>query len=614
MTISGTAFGATQGSGTVLLGSTFGSVTSWSDTQIVADVSAIARSGMMEVQQGGLSSNQILFNVNTATVNSVAPTSGLPGTQVVIAGSGFGNTQGNGQVILGTASAQVLSWTDTQVISVMSAGSTSGKALIFQDGITSNSVPFTVNTLHLSAVSPNSGGPGTSVTITGTGFGWNQGNGIVWLGGASAQIVSWSDAQIVAVVASNAVSGVVRVEQLGILSNASSFTVPGASNPITLNPNTVGMFVGETKTLQALDANGQVVTGLSWTSSNPQVVSLSTDDPPVVTALAVGHVTVTAGDGSADVTVYAAGSTLGLGSVLWSNPGDGSGVANIVPAVPSPSGVADVFALNGDCNVQALTSNGTVAWSVNIGQPPEFSGNLDPCNQFLPDFQGGIVVKSEDRTQDPNGTYHYNYHIRKVDGATGQAYPQFNLQSKWWLNTNFWTFNVYNPWIATYSPMVVHPDGTIFTIDSSGQDLFGFPVGPSVVDVIDPTIGQARARIDHDSSGLFLSSVGNLIVAGDGYAYVPYTTGDYPYRQNVCGVVWKTYLRLLRIGTDGSTSFIPLDSWDQYSAADCSGTFVDVKATYLIANADQGVLVSWRAETGIQDLAGWHFNLGTLRR
>jgi len=76
--------------------------------------------------------------------------------------------------------------------------------------------------------------------------------------------------------------------------------------------------------VQALNATGQAVTGLTWTSSDPTVVSLSTDDPPVLTAVAAGHVTITAGAASIDVTVSAA--VLPLGTVIWSNPGDGSGV------------------------------------------------------------------------------------------------------------------------------------------------------------------------------------------------------------------------------------------------------------------------------------------------
>lgn len=55
-------------------------------------------------------------------------------------------------------------------------------------------------------------------------------------------------------------------------------------------------------------------------------------------------------------TVYL--GTLPLGTTIWSNPGNGSGVTKIVPAVPSATGVADVFAFQGDDTVQAITSDG----------------------------------------------------------------------------------------------------------------------------------------------------------------------------------------------------------------------------------------------------------------
>ena len=98
------------------------------------------------------------------------------------------------------------------------------------------------------------------------------------------------------------------------------------------------------------------------------MVSLSTSDPPflTVTALAPGHVTITGGTATADVTVSA--DPLPLGTVIWSNPGDGSGVQSIVPAVPSTSGVADVFAFQADGTVQAITSDGITAWTANVSQ------------------------------------------------------------------------------------------------------------------------------------------------------------------------------------------------------------------------------------------------------
>jgi len=54
--------------------------------------------------------------------------------------------------------------------------------------------------------------------------------------------------------------------------------------------------------------------------------------------------------------------------VLWSNPGDGSGVTSIVPAVPSTTGVADVFAIQNDGTVQAISADGTLAWTAPVSQ------------------------------------------------------------------------------------------------------------------------------------------------------------------------------------------------------------------------------------------------------
>jgi hypothetical protein len=43
--------------------------------------------------------------------------------------------------------------------------------------------------------------------------------------------------------------------------------------------------------------------------------------------------------------------------VIWWNPGDGSGINYIVQAVPCPSGVADVFAINASGMVSAIKSD-----------------------------------------------------------------------------------------------------------------------------------------------------------------------------------------------------------------------------------------------------------------
>lgn len=272
---------------------------------MVATVAANAVSGVAGVQQSGIASNTVSFTVATATITSVTPSSNvLPGAQVTITGSGFGSIQGNGQVWLGTAHGTVQSWSDTQVVATVAASAMSGNAQVLRGGVWSAAFPVTIDALNIVGINPTSGVPGTQVTFSGSGFGATQGSGAVWLGSKAANVLTWSDTQIVATVAAGAVSGVARAQQNGAWSNAKAFVVP-AANANSVLPAMLNMVVGDTHAIQALNSSGQPVTGLTWTSSNPWIVSLSADDPPILTAVATGRVTITAGTGSADVTVYA---------------------------------------------------------------------------------------------------------------------------------------------------------------------------------------------------------------------------------------------------------------------------------------------------------------------
>lgn len=608
VSMSGSGFGTTQGTGSVWLGTTYGIVVSWSNTQIVAIVAAISTSGTAQVQQNGLSSNAVPFNVNTATISNISPVSGVAGIQVTISGAGFGADQGSGQVWLGTASGVVQSWSDTQVVAVVVTGATSGNAQILQNGVWSNAVPFAVNSLHVASVTPTSGGPGTSVTIAGTGFGSSQGNGAVWLGSTNGQVMSWSDTQVVAVVDAAAVTGVARIQQNGVWSNAETFTVPSSgSNALTIVPNLLNMVIGETKTVQALNASSQPVTGLTWTSSNPTVVSLSTDDPPILTALAVGRSTITAGTASADVTVFA--GPLPVGTVIWSNPGDGSGVQSIVPAVPSATGVADVFAFQAGGTVQAITSSGATAWTANLNGAYYW--------QTVPDFQGGLVIANLENPSQQS--------IYKLDGITGQPYPAYNTATQ----------------SDTLRTPVVHTDGTIFTIDTNASAKTVSVIG------INPTTGAQLFSVPLDQStstcsvsgdgyteyycagvgvpnGSFSSQPpvlpGPPVIAGDGFFYVPYeyTTSQYVEQATLSYSINQTsdialHLMLLRVGSDGSSSKIDVKDWtssSEYSYSYPSPyTWVTQQQVQTVAvpnltvstpitNADQGALLTWKADTG----------------
>jgi hypothetical protein len=106
---------------------------------------------------------------------------------------------------------------------------------------------------------------------------------------------------------------------------------------------------------------------------------------------------------------------------IWSNPGDGSGAGTIIPAVPSASGVADVFALQNDGTVLAITSDGITAWSLAVPSgAPLFGSGAWTYASVMPDVQGGLVV-TDLLANGGDGS------IMKVDGITGQPYPAYAL-------------------------------------------------------------------------------------------------------------------------------------------------------------------------------------------
>ena len=584
VTLTGSGFGESEGNGTLLLGSTLGTVVSWHNSQIVATVGTGSMSGVAQVQQGGLSSNSVPFTVSTTAIDSIAPNNGMPGTQVTISGSGFGASQGTGVVWLGTSAGIVSSWSDGHVVATVAEGSASGTAQVLQNGVWSNTVPFAINTPHITNLNPNSGTASNVVTITGGGFGSTQGSGSVWIGGALGVVTGWNDGQVMASVAANAVSGVVKIQQNGVWSNAVTFTVPPSSgSALTIMPNIISMVVGDTRSVQALDSDGQSVTGLTWTSSDTSVATLSSDDPPMITAVAPGETTISAGNASADLTVYS-GTTLPVGTVIWSNPGDGSGVICIIPAVPSSTGLADVFALQTSGNVQAIATNGTVAWTANVG--------ASSCTNLLPDFQGGLVAVN---TTTPS--------VRKLDGMTGQSYPAYTHS------------NPNNP--GGLPRVVVHTDGTIFTVDNNA------------IVVVDPTTGELKfspISLEQGSSsddgncgessptqGSSPATVGQPIIAGDGFAYFPYMW-SVNNSSSFCGSGTsgtkghsETHSRLMRVGTDGSSSKVTIGDWvlDSVNETICSpqcappiqtssgSAPVGTVLGNLITNADLGVLYSW---------------------
>ena len=252
VTITGSDFGTTQGTSTVTFnGATATSVSSWSNTQIVAQVPASTPpgAGPVVVTVGSISSPSIVtFTAIEPTISSLSPPASQPLSLVTLNGIGFGASEGTSQVSFNGTAAWAQSWSDTSVTVQVPSNATNGPVTVTVDGVTSNSVSFSLlEALSVTSISQNVGPVGTTVTISGTGFGPTQSNSIASFYGAAATVSSWSDTQIVATVSDGSSSGPVTVTVGTVAAQGPWFTLSSSvtltdslGNPTTYTAEVIG--------------------------------------------------------------------------------------------------------------------------------------------------------------------------------------------------------------------------------------------------------------------------------------------------------------------------------------------------------------------------------------
>lgn len=215
-----------------------------------------------------------------------------------------------------------------------------------------------------------------------------------------------------------------------------------------------------------------------------------------------------------------------------------------------------MFSFQNDGSVQAIASDGTVAWTA----------DLSNALYGVPDFQGGLVVSGYDS-------------IYKLDGITGQPNPGYSVTLPTWVEA-VWT------------------DGTILAVQVNN---LGTTSEYWTVLGIDPASGAAKFSIplrgndpslDRIESGGFTR--GNTIIAGDGYAYVPYA---YNELADPVDTATLTHFKLLRVDSSGNYSDPEIMHW---TVAGPWGTINGLTAN-LITNADQGILMTFEADPNAHD-------------
>jgi RHS repeat-associated protein len=389
ITINGTGFQSVRGFPTSYYVGFSGSggtaaIKSWSDTQIVAVVPTGTTTGFLNVNINSASSNYVNYTIPSQTIASLSPTTGPVGTQVTVAGTAFGASQGTSVLSFNGQPATVSSWTNSQIIATVPVTSAAGPAIVTIGGVNSNAVLFTVPPPFVGNFLPSGGVSGTQITINGTGFQPTQRDSTLAFNGTPATVSSWSNTQIVATVPASATTGPLVVTVNGAPSPGVSFEVPHPTiagiTPAEAPANGVVTITGSgfgtsnmyspdgisVTTVGFINFNGVTVGALSWSDT-----SITTRIPSNGTSGPVTVLKYDATSNSIPLTIEGAPTVTGLApsvgpigeSVIIS--GSGFGSAQTTSAVQF-NGVPATVSAWSDTQITANVPPGAATGPVNV--------------------------------------------------------------------------------------------------------------------------------------------------------------------------------------------------------------------------------------------------------
>jgi uncharacterized protein YjdB len=146
VTVTGTNFGATQGTSTLKFNGLVSATTTWSNTKITVAVPRGATTGNVAVLVNKVATNGITFTVTGAlTITSISPTSGAVGTLVTVTGTNFGATQGTSTLKFNGLVSATTTWSNTKITVKVPSGATTGNIAVLVNKIASNGILFTVH-------------------------------------------------------------------------------------------------------------------------------------------------------------------------------------------------------------------------------------------------------------------------------------------------------------------------------------------------------------------------------------------------------------------------------------------------------------------------------------
>lgn len=296
--ITGTNF---TGATAVRFNGTSATFTVNSPTQITATVPSGATDGPIAVQNSaGTGTSAGSFDVTAPTpptITGFSPTSGAPGTSVVITGTNF---TGATAVRFGGTTATFTVNSSTQITATVPAGAATGAiSVTTPSGTATSSSSFTVTQggPAITSFSPASGCVGTNVTINGSNF--TGATAVTFNGVSATSFTVQSSTRINAVVPVGATTGKIAVtSSLGTGTSATNFTVGTACSPTISSFTPSNGPVGTTVIITGDDFTGTITVKFDGVNAPFTVNSDSQITTTVPTGATTGKITVTNGNGT----------------------------------------------------------------------------------------------------------------------------------------------------------------------------------------------------------------------------------------------------------------------------------------------------------------------------
>jgi hypothetical protein len=349
------------------------------------------------------------------------------------------------------------------------------------------------------------------------------------------------------------------------------------------------MLVGSTQQFTAVDDQNRQRIDATWTVSNTTLATITPDTSPILTALAVGQVTLTADvqGVSAQVQVnILSGTSLPIGITQWQAPLiTGFNCTTLVQALPTIGGNPDLYCIatdnNGDIAVQALTTDGQQLWQRTISNAYLDAATADAYGGLLLDYTtnfqvvptlmlrvdlDGLTGSTAWQTAFTNGGFE-NAAIRS-DGTIVSVQSTFQGAA-----TPFFGYE-------NFSTSLVLLNGR------SGQPIMNLALPPTVQTLVNKTCPQ----LNYTSSNS--TSTSSPIVDTDGtvrllLAYGTTTITDSCISQDDQQYAGTTTLSLFTVYLDGSTSTQTIQSRSNNDFAP------DLAPGVVIPDGQGGALASW---------------------